>query len=1089
MGRKKRFIIGIGLFLLFLPQLYAQIDPSATEVTICPDDWSESLAVSHCVNTYPIDYDLAATDLDYGCQTGQTRRYVYGPGAELACDELGVTLCCEVGERRIPAGTDACVNGYDEDSDGSVDCDDNDCEVVSVCSMSEPTFTGSSRIIPMYEDAVLNFEADVTGTTMSPSESITIQLLVSGASFDVRTCTSTACGIHEMDVYGSMADGSTGSVFSLRAGVPRSYFTAQRYYYGFRILRQGTIINHIQATYTDLTGCYNRTTNAWYRPNYPQQTRTCGSSIGICTVGTQYCTGYEVWSTCTGTLPGTETCGDGIDQDCSGADLACPPPPTACTDECDVLGQTFCYSNNLYTCITGSDGCYDRSIVESCANGCADSACIPATDCQHECGTTGTLSCSASGDLYICRADAAGCRSWELSQDCTGPCINTTVPPYCVDCANPCATEGAFECLTATSSRSCTRSLTIDSCLQWVPDTCDTCYESSTDPSVSRCYDECPASGTCSEERVCRDADGTEYPMQRIAGILCCLEGACQDEDSAAACTEPSEGTAVHQGLPYPPRCDGDYRVTFSCADDGSLVTTTATTPCEYGCVGGTCQLAPPTVTLTDAQKLRRIVEDLPAQGRWRENDYIDLIDYIRRRNQGLDLAALQVAILSTSTGTLTEIGMGGVWQTGFDSAGTYDTTLRLRMGNVTNQTSFRIIVEDINRAPKLEMDDTLSPYVGREGERLTIPFVASDPDGDPLSFDFTPTVQPGRENDPKPAFQIVGSSIVWDDPWPTKLYVEFRASDGMVSTQPEVFEIEIRPRSALADITLGEGEDDRLVRQGADEGFEEAAGEAGLSDQQRRELMGNPDGRAQLVDTINQRREEDARRVIDLVVAKDPSINKKVQLERFKETRPNIRITKEPTVDRERKETTVTIRLEPKRVMYNVTILEDIPKEVAESADELVFSVQPIVIEADPLIMWQFERLEAPVELSYTVKKELETVNTSTVPIAELVTLEEVSQPQVLWRLAIIPVVGIILIFFARFQHHGGSITKAEKAIEKESKEIANYLEKLADYVALELERGSPDMEIRTQLTVMGHRMDMIDQAFRKARGRVRPK
>ena len=56
---------------------------------------------------------------------------------------------------------------------------------------------------------------------------------------------------------------------------------------------------------------------------------SCSTGLpGICDAGTQTCT--------TGTLvcrqttqPGTEICGNNIDEDCDGADVACPPPPSA----------------------------------------------------------------------------------------------------------------------------------------------------------------------------------------------------------------------------------------------------------------------------------------------------------------------------------------------------------------------------------------------------------------------------------------------------------------------------------------------------------------------------------------------------------------------------------------------------------------------------------------------------------------------------------------------------------------------------------------------------------------------------------------
>lgn len=57
------------------------------------------------------------------------------------------------------------------------------------------------------------------------------------------------------------------------------------------------------------------------------------------------------------------------------------------------------------------------------------------------------------------------------------------------------------------------------------------------------------------------------------------------------------------------------------------------------------------------------------------------------------------------------------------------------------------------------------------------------------------------------------------------------------------------------------------------------------------------------------------------------------------------------------------------------VKIYENIPKEVAQKASEIEFSIQPRIIEDDPFVLWDVEGPEVnqPIQLTYTVKKKME--------------------------------------------------------------------------------------------------------------------
>jgi hypothetical protein len=53
------------------------------------------------------------------------------------------------------------------------------------------------------------------------------------------------------------------------------------------------------------------------------------AGVGACAAGTQICDADGLgYGSCSGAVvPETEICGNGVDEDCDGADASCPPPP------------------------------------------------------------------------------------------------------------------------------------------------------------------------------------------------------------------------------------------------------------------------------------------------------------------------------------------------------------------------------------------------------------------------------------------------------------------------------------------------------------------------------------------------------------------------------------------------------------------------------------------------------------------------------------------------------------------------------------------------------------------------------------------
>jgi hypothetical protein len=126
-----------------------------------------------------------------------------------------------------------------------------------------------------------------------------------------------------------------------------------------------------------------------------------------------------------------------------------------------------------------------------------------------------------------------------------------------------------------------------------------------------------------------------------------------------------------------------------------------------------------------------------------------------------------------------------------------------------------------------------------------------------------------------------------------------------------------------------------------------------------------------------------------------------------------------------EQESSTIIITVEPtSSTREDVEIIEVIPKEVAQSAaNDMTFSVQPIILEDDPVVMWQLKDVEETVELSYTVNKSVTTTG-NTVALSQEGEQEPAPQPtkspwEVIRPLLLIPLAVAAVVYLGRGHTH----------------------------------------------------------------------
>jgi hypothetical protein len=139
-------------------------------------------------------------------------------------------------------------------------------------------------------------------------------------------------------------------------------------------------------------------------------------------------------------------------------------------------------------------------------------------------------------------------------------------------------------------------------------------------------------------------------------------------------------------------------------------------------------------------------------------------------------------------------------------------------------------------------------------------------------------------------------------------------------------------------------------------------------------------------------------------------------------ETAAVLEIEKSATFDGDK--TRVTLSLAPSDTLSGLAVPVEVPKCLAEYAAELDLEGEYRVIQEDPLIAWNFDRLSEPAEISFSVQKEV-----SQECLDQLKTMawaERIGKPFNPWiSLLIIPGMVIVILFLQHF--HPGKLAMSE--------------------------------------------------------------
>jgi hypothetical protein len=110
---------------------------------------------------------------------------------------------------------------------------------------------------------------------------------------------------------------------------------------------------------------------------------------------------------------------------------------------------------------------------------------------------------------------------------------------------------------------------------------------------------------------------------------------------------------------------------------------------------------------------------------------------------------------------------------------------------------------------------------------------------------------------------------------------------------------------------------------------------------------------------------------------------------------------------------TFVKLEIIPIQDLFDVTVYEEIPKELAGSTDDIVFNIAPRVVRKDPLVAWHFAEVKERIDLSYEIEGEHESValKTETAAFAKETLPKKESLIITFLPLAIIPLLGLAAV------------------------------------------------------------------------------